>query len=206
MKSLAPFLALVFAAACARGQQNGGLTFDFGNPQVLVPQIEAALTNGTPVSAISSNIAAAPSFQPVSALGTCLDFDFATNDIVHTVDAFAARISAMDCLFGTNSYMVSSNLYARYSLFCDTAFSLASMRDTSISETWFAQHPLEPIDATMPLPELIAAKNRNNGTIADFSTFMDRYVSASNPTSAYWKLYYNYNKLIHFGPKFSFHQ
>ncbi len=202
MKSILSYVVLTMLTASAIGQQNEVLSFDFDDPQVLVPQIEAALTNGVPCTVIVSNISAAASFEPVYALEACLDFDFATNDIVRTAEAFAIRVSAMGCLFGTNTYTVSSNLYSCYSGFCGMAFTLASRRDKSISEAWFAQHPLESIEESMSLAELMAAKTRNNELIADFGTFMDNYVSASNPTSAYWKIYYHYNKQIHFGPKF----
>lgn len=202
MKSILVYVISTLLITYAIGQQNGALSLDFDNPRVLVPQIEAALTNGVPCSVIASNISAAASFEPVCALGACLDFDFATNDIVRTAEAFAIRVSAMDCLFGTNTYAVSSNLYACYSGFCGMASALASRRDKSISEAWFAQHPLEPIEESMTLAEIKATKTQNNEILAAFGTFMDSYVSTSNPTSAYWKIYYHYNKQIHFGPRF----
>ena len=202
MKSILVYVISTMLTAYAIGQQNGSLSLDFDNPQLLVPQIEAALTNGVPASVIVSNISASTSFEPVCALSACLDFDFATNDIVRTAEAFAIRVSAMDCLFGTNTYVVCSNLYACYTGFCGMASALASRRNRSISEAWFAQHPLEPIEESMSLAEIMATKAQNNEVIADFGTFMESYVASSNPTSAYWKIYYYYNKQIHFGPKF----
>lgn len=97
---------------------------------------------------------------------------------------------------------MSSNLHASYFGFCASAFSLAERRDKSIADNWFAQHPLELIDESMTVPAILAATARNNEIIADFGAFMETYTAPGNSTSAYWKIYYNYNQLIHFGPKF----
>lgn len=202
MKFIAPYAILATLSASIFGQEYQDLHLEFAIPQVLIRQMESALTNGVPCSVIVSNISLAPSFQPVSALGACLDFDFTTNDVLKTSEAFATRTSVMNCLFGTNTYFVSTNLYSGYLDFCTTAFSFAEKRDKSIAENWFTQHPLEPIDESMPLSAIMSAKTRNNEIIANFELFMNDYFATGNPTSAFWRIYYNYNKLIYFGPRF----
>lgn len=202
MRGIVPYACMIVMSASVLGQGYEDVHLDFNDPEVLVGQIESALTNGVPRSVIVSNIAFATSFQPVSALGACLDFDFATNDIVKTADAFANRVCAIGCLFETNTYSVSSNLYASYFGFCASAFSLAERRDKSIADNWFAQHPLEPIDESMTVPEILAATARRKELGAKFGAFMETYMESSNSTSAYWKIYYNYNQLVYFGPRF----
>lgn len=68
----ATFSTMIF---CLFAQGYEDLHLDFNDPEVLVGQIETALTNGVPCSVVVTNISLASSFQPVSALGACLDFD-----------------------------------------------------------------------------------------------------------------------------------
>ena len=190
-------LIVISFAAVLIAQEPGSPRFDATLPRLLLSQVEAALSNGVPPAVLASNLNGLAETQTSSLLEACLAFDFSTNDIARTADAFELRVKAMQSLFGDRTCFVDRSLYRRYLDFCNQAYKLASQRDMSISEKWFQRHPLEPIPETLSNEERQEVMARNKVIYDAFEQYMLQWIEDHHVESSCWRIFKSYNSLIY---------